>query len=150
MYMEMFDNKIILMASQLLCWQALLAEGRFYSDLELTEKEIERMVMEASRAEYLADDSYKQQLGHRESSTSSAEPSSSGASKFIYLSMQDGSSPLEYKYMINCLLFSSSFWPPLHQAVRPSWKVVESVVYKILSLAAACRWFCQWGSAICR
>ncbi|GMY15780.1 OTU domain-containing protein 5-B [Fagus crenata] len=59
---------------------ALLAEGRFYSDLELTEKEIERMVMEASRAEYLADDSYKQQLGHRESSTSSAEPSSSGAS----------------------------------------------------------------------
>ncbi|KAF5470936.1 hypothetical protein F2P56_011423 [Juglans regia] len=58
---------------------ALLAEGRFYSDLELTEKEIERMVMEASRAEYLADDSYKQQLGRRESSTSSAEPSSSGA-----------------------------------------------------------------------
>nr|KJB35402.1 hypothetical protein B456_006G113400 [Gossypium raimondii] len=33
---------------------ALLAEGRFYSDLELTEKEIERTVMEASRAEYLA------------------------------------------------------------------------------------------------
>lgn len=59
---------------------ALLAEGRFYSDLELTEKEIERMVMEASRAEYLADDSYKQQLGCRESSTSGAEPSSSGAS----------------------------------------------------------------------
>ncbi|KAG6678814.1 hypothetical protein I3843_14G098800 [Carya illinoinensis] len=59
---------------------ALLAEGRFYSDLELTEKEIERMVMEASRAEYLAVDSYKQQLGRRESSTSSAEPSSSGAS----------------------------------------------------------------------
>ncbi|KAK7853381.1 OVARIAN TUMOR DOMAIN-containing deubiquitinating enzyme 6 [Quercus suber] len=59
---------------------ALLAEGRFYSDLELTEKEIERMVMEASRAEYLADDLYKQQLGCRESSTSGAEPSSSGAS----------------------------------------------------------------------
>ncbi|KAK6119887.1 hypothetical protein DH2020_046361 [Rehmannia glutinosa] len=59
--------------------KALLAEGRFYSDLELTEKEIERMVMEASRAEYLADDKFKQQLGHRESSTSKAEPSSSAA-----------------------------------------------------------------------
>ncbi|KAJ7948020.1 OTU domain-containing protein 5-like [Quillaja saponaria] len=57
---------------------ALLAEGRFYSDLELTEKEIERMVMDVSRAEYL-DDPFKQQLGRRESSTSSAEPSSSGA-----------------------------------------------------------------------
>ncbi|XP_021720524.1 OTU domain-containing protein 5-like [Chenopodium quinoa] len=58
---------------------ALLAEGRFYSDLELTEKEIERMVMEASRAEYLAGNKSKQHVGHRESSTSSAEPSSSGA-----------------------------------------------------------------------
>lgn len=62
--------------------QALLAEGRFYSDLELTEKEIERMVMEASRAEYVANDKFRQQLGCRESSTSSAEPSSSGVSKF--------------------------------------------------------------------
>ncbi|CAA0810705.1 OTU-like cysteine protease family protein [Striga hermonthica] len=58
---------------------ALLAEGRFYSDVELTEKEIERMVMEASRAEYIADDKFKQQVGHRESSTSRAEPSSSAA-----------------------------------------------------------------------
>ncbi|KAE9620616.1 putative ubiquitinyl hydrolase 1 [Lupinus albus] len=58
---------------------ALLAEGRFYSDLELTEKEIERMVMAVSRAEYLADGTFKQQLSHRESSTSNAEPSSSGA-----------------------------------------------------------------------
>ncbi|XP_068658907.1 OVARIAN TUMOR DOMAIN-containing deubiquitinating enzyme 6-like [Aristolochia californica] len=57
----------------------LLAEGRFYSDLELTEKEIERMVMEASRAEHLADDKFKQQVGFKESSTSGAEPSSSGA-----------------------------------------------------------------------
>ncbi|THG03435.1 hypothetical protein TEA_013953 [Camellia sinensis var. sinensis] len=57
----------------------LIAEGKFYSDLELTEKEIERMVMEASRFEYLADDKFKQQLGWRESSTSGAEPSSSGA-----------------------------------------------------------------------
>ncbi|GAB4859803.1 OVARIAN TUMOR DOMAIN-containing deubiquitinating enzyme 6 [Ancistrocladus abbreviatus] len=57
---------------------ALLAEGRFYSDLELTEKEIERMVMEASRAEYLAGNRFKAQLGQRESSTSGAEPSSSG------------------------------------------------------------------------
>ncbi|XP_022756001.1 OTU domain-containing protein 5-B-like [Durio zibethinus] len=58
---------------------ALLAEGRFYSDLELTEKEIERMVMEASRAEYLANDKFKPQVGCKESSTSTAEPSSSGA-----------------------------------------------------------------------
>ncbi|KAK6776533.1 hypothetical protein RDI58_027534 [Solanum bulbocastanum] len=58
---------------------ALLAEGRFYSDLELTEKEIERMVVEASRAEYVANDKFRQQLGCRETSTSSAEPSSSGA-----------------------------------------------------------------------
>jgi len=64
--------------------QALLAEGRFYSDLELTEKEIERMVIEASRAEYLAEDKLKQQLGFRESSTSGAEPSSSGTSKFYF------------------------------------------------------------------
>ncbi|KAI9107614.1 hypothetical protein K1719_021277 [Acacia pycnantha] len=58
---------------------ALLAEARFYSDLELTEKEIEHMVIEASRAEYLADATFKQQPSHRESSTSNAEPSSSGA-----------------------------------------------------------------------
>ncbi|MFS8004867.1 putative ubiquitinyl hydrolase 1 [Helianthus anomalus] len=57
---------------------ALLAEARFCSDVELTEKEIERMVMEASRAEYMANDKFKQQLGRRESSTSDAEPSSSG------------------------------------------------------------------------
>ncbi|THG02264.1 hypothetical protein TEA_018283 [Camellia sinensis var. sinensis] len=63
----------------------LIAEGKFYSDLELTEKEIERMVMEASRFEYLADDKFKQQLGWRESSTSGAEPSSSGASEFPFL-----------------------------------------------------------------
>ncbi|KAJ6897193.1 OVARIAN TUMOR DOMAIN-containing deubiquitinating enzyme 6-like isoform X2 [Populus alba x Populus x berolinensis] len=60
---------------------ALLAEGRFYSDLELTEKEIERMVMEASRAEYLAENNFKPQLGRKESSTAGAEPSSSSASK---------------------------------------------------------------------
>ncbi|KAI3747223.1 hypothetical protein L6452_09675 [Arctium lappa] len=58
---------------------ALLAEARFYSDVELTEKEIECMVMEASRAEYIANDRFKQQLGPRESSSSDAEPSSSGA-----------------------------------------------------------------------
>uniref|UniRef100_A0A0C9S8U2 ubiquitinyl hydrolase 1 n=1 Tax=Wollemia nobilis TaxID=56998 RepID=A0A0C9S8U2_9CONI len=55
---------------------ALLAEGRFYSDLELTEKEIERTVMEASRFEYLCS---IQQHGCKDSSTSGAEPSSSGA-----------------------------------------------------------------------
>ncbi|WVZ85563.1 hypothetical protein U9M48_032477 [Paspalum notatum var. saurae] len=60
---------------------ALLAEGRFYSDLELTEREIERMVMEASRAEYLAEE---KKLNIRESSTSGAESSSatiSGSSR---------------------------------------------------------------------
>lgn len=58
---------------------ALLAEARFCSDMELTEKEIEHMVMAASRAEYMANDNkFKQQLGPRESSTSDAEPSSSG------------------------------------------------------------------------
>ena len=43
---------------------------------------MERMVMEASRAEYLAEDKFKQ-VGRRESSTSAAgaEPSSSGASE---------------------------------------------------------------------
>lgn len=44
------------------------------------------MVMEASRAEYLADDSFKQKIGYRESSTSNAEPSSSGASEYIFIS----------------------------------------------------------------
>ncbi|GAB2234819.1 hypothetical protein Droror1_Dr00004085 [Drosera rotundifolia] len=58
---------------------ALVAEGRFFSDVELTEKEIERMVMEASRAEYLAGNKFNLQLVQRDSSTSSAEPSSSGA-----------------------------------------------------------------------
>ncbi|GJN27690.1 hypothetical protein PR202_gb15732 [Eleusine coracana subsp. coracana] len=55
---------------------ALLAEGRYFSDLELTEREIERMVMEASRAEYLAEE---KRLNISESSTSGAEPSSSAA-----------------------------------------------------------------------
>ncbi|KAG6778161.1 hypothetical protein POTOM_018013 [Populus tomentosa] len=62
-----------------LIMQALLAEGQFYSDLEVTEKEIERMVMEASRAEYLSDNKFKPQLGRKGSFTSGAEPSSSGA-----------------------------------------------------------------------
>lgn len=57
-----------------------------YSDLEYTEKEIERMVMEASRAEYLAGEKFnQQQLGCRDSSTSVAEPSSSAASKCFVL-----------------------------------------------------------------
>ncbi|KZV17371.1 OTU domain-containing protein 5-B-like [Dorcoceras hygrometricum] len=58
---------------------ALVAEGRFYSDLELTEQEIERMVIETSRAEYLSDNKFRQLLPHKESSTSRAEPSSSAA-----------------------------------------------------------------------
>ncbi|CAN8247083.1 unnamed protein product [Cochlearia groenlandica] len=53
-------------------------EGRYYSDLELTEKEIERSVMEASRAEYLMEWS-KPRIGPKESFTSNAETSSSGA-----------------------------------------------------------------------
>ncbi|KAK8939775.1 hypothetical protein KSP40_PGU017996 [Platanthera guangdongensis] len=63
---------------------ALLSEGRFYSDMELTEKEIERMVMEASRAEYLGQDKLRQQqqqLGLRGTSTSGAEPSSSSGTR---------------------------------------------------------------------
>ena len=40
------------------------------------------MVMEASRAEYLAKYSLKQQLDRRDNSTSGAEPSSSGASMY--------------------------------------------------------------------
>ncbi|CAN4120196.1 unnamed protein product [Withania somnifera] len=70
---------------------ALLAEGCFYSDLELTEKEIERMVMEASRAEYVANDKFRQQLRCRESSTSSSEPSSSGARSSGSDTRQEGS-----------------------------------------------------------
>ncbi|KAL9171469.1 hypothetical protein ABFS82_04G210800 [Erythranthe guttata] len=73
---------------------ALLAEGRLYSDLELTEKEIERMVMEASRAEYLSEDKFKQQMGRRESSTSRAEPSSSSARSSGMDSVMEGGSKL--------------------------------------------------------
>lgn len=72
---------------------ALLAEGRLYSDLELTEKEIERMVMEASRAEFL-----NQQ--HRESSRSAgAEPSSSAA-----ISGSSGSTAVGDKGSENCFV----------------------------------------------
>ncbi|KAJ0468203.1 putative ubiquitinyl hydrolase 1 [Helianthus annuus] len=62
---------------------ALLAEARFYSDVELTEKELECMVMEASRAEYIAaNERFKHQLGPTESSSSSSSgPSSSAASE---------------------------------------------------------------------
>lgn len=49
--------------------------------------------MEASRAEYMANDKFKQQLGRRESSTSDAEPSSSGGSKHLL------SSP----FLVSCL-----------------------------------------------
>ncbi|XP_042439498.1 OVARIAN TUMOR DOMAIN-containing deubiquitinating enzyme 6-like [Zingiber officinale] len=68
---------------------ALVAEGRFYSDLELTEKEIERMVMEASRAEYLAK-KVKQYPSFIESSTSRAEPSSSVAKTGSSQSLLEG------------------------------------------------------------
>ena len=40
--------------------------------------------MEASRAEYLADYKFKQQVGPMESSTSGAEPSSSAASEWLH------------------------------------------------------------------
>ena len=46
-----------------------MAEGRLYSDMELTEQEMERMVIETSRAEFLAEE-YGYQLGCEESSTS--------------------------------------------------------------------------------
>ncbi|CAN7128054.1 unnamed protein product [Brassica rapa subsp. narinosa] len=55
-------------------------EGRYYSDLELTEKEIERSVMEASRAEYLMERS-KPRIGPKESSTSNAGTSSSSGAR---------------------------------------------------------------------
>ncbi|MCO5579529.1 hypothetical protein L7F22_033384 [Adiantum nelumboides] len=55
--------------------KALLAEGRYYSDLELTEQEMERMVIEESRAEFLAEE-YSHQVGSMESSTSAAGTSS--------------------------------------------------------------------------
>ncbi|GJY00885.1 putative reverse transcriptase domain-containing protein [Tanacetum coccineum] len=57
---------------------ALLAEARYCSYVELTEKEIEHMVMEDSRAKYIANDKFKHPLGRRESSTYEVEPSSSG------------------------------------------------------------------------
>lgn len=56
--------------------KALLAEGRFNSDLEWTEQEMERMVIEASRAEFLAEE-YGHQIGCVESSTSAAGTSTS-------------------------------------------------------------------------
>jgi hypothetical protein len=49
--------------------QALIAEGRLSSDMELTEQEMERMVIETSRAEFLAEE-YGYQLRSEESSTS--------------------------------------------------------------------------------
>jgi hypothetical protein len=66
--------------------QALLAEGRFYSDMELTEQEIERMVMEASRAEFLAGENRRIHIPwHEETSTSAgAEPSSSNTSLCLF------------------------------------------------------------------
>eukprot|EP00249_Psilotum_nudum_P023846 c29003_g1_i5 orf=563-2716(+) len=64
--------------------KALLAEGRYFSDLELTEQEMERMAMDASRADFLA----KEQMQHFDwlasSASARAEPSSSctvGSSK---------------------------------------------------------------------
>ncbi|KAG0624303.1 hypothetical protein M758_3G238300 [Ceratodon purpureus] len=59
--------------------KAILAEGRYYSDMELTEQEIERMVMEASRAEYLAGESRRALNSWQEETSTSAgaEPSSS-------------------------------------------------------------------------
>nr|XP_024380796.1 OTU domain-containing protein 5-B-like isoform X2 [Physcomitrium patens] len=59
--------------------KVLLAEGRYYSDMELTEQEIERMVIEESRAEYLAGEHRRiHNVWHEETSSSAgAEPSSS-------------------------------------------------------------------------
>ncbi|KAJ0973390.1 hypothetical protein J5N97_021349 [Dioscorea zingiberensis] len=82
---------------------ALVAEARFYSDLEVTEKEIERMVMENSRAEYLAADKLKQQHIFSETSTSGAEPSSSGAR-----TGPSGSDPAEEKAFLSSMVLSSS------------------------------------------
>ncbi|XP_042437339.1 OVARIAN TUMOR DOMAIN-containing deubiquitinating enzyme 6-like [Zingiber officinale] len=84
---------------------ALIAEGRFYSDLELTEKEIERMVMEASRAEYLAKEKLKQYAFSIESSTSSAEPSSSVAKTGSSQSILEGENE---KALLPEIILSSS------------------------------------------
>ncbi|KAK7261196.1 hypothetical protein RIF29_27501 [Crotalaria pallida] len=56
-------------------------EGTFRSDIELTEMEIEHAVMEASQAEYFADE-IKQQLNFAESSASNSELSASGGRPF--------------------------------------------------------------------
>ncbi|EPS67745.1 hypothetical protein M569_07026, partial [Genlisea aurea] len=56
---------------------ALLAEGRFYSDMELTEKEIERSVMEASRAEYFAENNSRGKNQKPSTSRAEEEPSCS-------------------------------------------------------------------------
>jgi hypothetical protein len=79
--------------------------------MELTEQEIERMVMEASRAEYLAAESRRAHNSwHEETSTSAgAEPSSSRTSKLlVYV--------LFYGIYTNFSIFSSTFKTKLHES----------------------------------
>jgi hypothetical protein len=71
--------------------QALVAEGTFYSDVELTEQEMERMVMEASRADFLEEEKHRHYSSWNEETSTSAgaEPSSSGTSKLLILGLLD-------------------------------------------------------------
>ncbi|EFJ21175.1 hypothetical protein SELMODRAFT_417594 [Selaginella moellendorffii] len=108
---------------------ALLAEGQFYSDLELTEQEIKRMVMEASRAKYLAEEDHRvllsmgfshfriRHLSEETSSSAAGGPPSSGvlrASESTGGSHVGGSVSLTYSAVINrssnvCVLLSMGF-----------------------------------------
>ncbi|CAM6127572.1 unnamed protein product [Calypogeia fissa] len=58
--------------------KALLAEGTFYSDIELTEQEMQRMVMEASRAEFFEEEKLRQFASWNEETSTSAAAESSG------------------------------------------------------------------------
>ncbi|XP_016480990.1 OVARIAN TUMOR DOMAIN-containing deubiquitinating enzyme 6-like isoform X2 [Nicotiana tabacum] len=121
---------------------ALLAEGRFYSDLELTEKEMERMVIEASRAEYIARDRFRQQLGCQESSTSGAEPSSSGARSSGSEIRQEGGPCLPDSTFSDCIqiMLSMGFsYPRVIEAYSIFGDDVDSMVCYLVETSSSSR-----------
>ncbi|XP_009609013.1 OVARIAN TUMOR DOMAIN-containing deubiquitinating enzyme 6-like isoform X2 [Nicotiana tomentosiformis] len=121
---------------------ALLAEGRFYSDLELTEKEMERMVIEASRAEYIARDRFRQQLGCQESSTSGAEPSSSGARSSGSEKRQEGGPCLPDSTFSDCIqiMLSMGFsYPRVIEAYSIFGDDVDSMVCYLVETSSSSR-----------
>lgn len=123
-------------------FQALLAEGRFYSDLELTEKEMERMVIEASRAEYIARDRFRQQLGCQESSTSGAEPSSSGARSSGSEIRQEGGPCLPDSTFSDCIqiMLSMGFsYPRVIEAYSIFGDDVDSMVCYLVETSSSSR-----------